>query len=142
MQNEIEADGFATVHPVTDQIPFIQEADEYQAFAMRTLSADYNLISARMIAGRVPDLLHAALGMQTESGEFVDVLKKHIFYGKPLDAENMREEIGDLLWYIAIAAEALETSLSQLMTDNIRKLAKRYPGQFFSESAAIERADK
>lgn len=138
----MEKDGFTTVHPPTDEIPFIQEANEYQAFAMRTLSADYPSICARMIAGKIPDLLHASEGITTESGEFTDVLKKHIFYGKPLDVENMREEIGDLLWYIAIAAEALETSLSQLMTDNIRKLAKRYPGQFFSASAAIQRADK
>lgn len=138
----MEKDGFLTVYPPTDEIPFIQEADEYQAFAMRTLSADYPAICARMIAGKIPDLLHASEGITTESGEFTDVLKKHIFYGKPLDVENMREEIGDLLWYIAIAAEALETSLSQLMTDNIRKLSKRYPGQFFSENAAIQRADK
>lgn len=133
-----------------NEIPFIQEADEYQAFAVKTMQADYYAVGARLTVTPnaiyadeyTINLLHAAIGIQTEGGEFADVLKKHIFYGRGIDAENMREELGDLLWYIAIAAETLQTSLSQLMTDNIRKLAKRYPGQFFSESAAIQRADK
>ena len=122
-----------------NQIPYIQEADEYQAWALKT-SPSNNFEASQRINKAYPfhatqviktetilTLFHATLGIQTEAGEFSDPLKKHIYYGKELDTQNMREELGDLLWYIAIAANALDTCFSELMTENIRKLAKRYP---------------
>lgn len=90
-------------------------------------------------------LIHAAIGMCTESGEFIDALKKHIFYGKPLDYVNLEEELGDLMWYVAIAANALDADLGEIMDRNIQKLKTRYPNKFTSEDAinrdiAAERA--
>jgi NTP pyrophosphatase (non-canonical NTP hydrolase) len=75
-------------------------------------------------------LLHAAMGMCTETGELMDALKKHMFYGKPLDGVNLSEELGDLFWYIAIACDALGTTFEEVWEMNIAKLRKRYPGKF------------
>jgi len=104
------------------KVPYMQEADEYQAWAIKTMQADYNAVGERLCADaighhpivakpRTLNLLHAAMGICTESGEFFDPIKKHLMYGKPLDEENMREELGDLLWYIAVGAENLGTCL-------------------------------
>lgn len=83
-------------------------------------------------------LLHAAMGLTTEAGEFLDALKKHLFYGKPLDLVNLREELGDIMWYLAIACDALGTTFEAEQARNIAKLKARYPDKFTSE-AAIER---
>lgn len=80
-------------------------------------------------------LLHASMGMATEAAEFIDILKKHIFYGKELDAEHLEEEIGDLLWYIAEALNALGLDLDQVMENNIRKLRIRYKKKFTVDEA-------
>ncbi len=70
------------------------------------------------------------MGLTTEAGEFVDMLKKHIFYGKPIDYVNAKEEIGDTLWYTALAIDVLETTMNEVMTVNIDKLKARYPEKF------------
>lgn len=75
-------------------------------------------------------LLHAAMGMGTEAGEFMDGLKKALFYGRLIDEVNLREEIGDLLWYIAIACDALDTTVEMEMARVIHKLSVRYPDKF------------
>lgn len=90
-------------------------------------------------------LLHAGIGMVTESAEFIDAIKKHVFYGKPLDKVNLKEELGDLLWYIEIAMDALGTTAEELQRTNIAKLKARYPNKFSLENAenrdlATERA--
>ena len=83
-------------------------------------------------------LLHAGMGMVTESGEFHDALKKHIFYDKPLDRTNLIEELGDAMWYIAIACDALDISLQEVMQLNVNKLHARY-GEHFSTEDALDR---
>ena len=75
------------------------------------------------------------MGLVTEAGEFQDMLKKHVFYGKPLDEVNLKEEIGDLLWYCAIALEALDTDFEAVMETNINKLKARYPEKFTEDKA-------
>lgn len=75
-------------------------------------------------------LLHAAMGLTTEAGEFMDGLKKALFYGRMVDEVNLREEIGDLLWYIAIACDALDTTIEMEMARVIQKLMTRYPDKF------------
>lgn len=75
-------------------------------------------------------LLHAGIGMATESGEFLDMLKKHLYYGKPLDKVNLAEEVGDLMWYCALAMDALGIDFNQVLETNIKKLAARYPEKF------------
>ena len=80
-------------------------------------------------------LLHAGMGIATEAGEFLDALKKSIFYGKELDRVNLKEELGDLLWYIAIAMDELGTNFETEMERNIKKLKARYPEKFTQEHA-------
>ena len=80
-------------------------------------------------------LIHAAMGMQTESAEFTDALKKAIFYGKTLDVPNLKEELGDLLWYVSIAMDELGTSYEQEMARVNKKLKARYPEKFTTEKA-------
>ena len=80
-------------------------------------------------------LLHACMGMQTETGEFTDALKKSIFYGKTLDVVNLKEELGDLLWYISITMDELGTNYDAEMQRVINKLKSRYPEKFTEEKA-------
>lgn len=87
------------------------------------------------------DLIHAALGLASEAGEFADAIKKSFAYDKELDVENLVEELGDLLWFVALASKPLGVSLEQVAMNNIAKLYKRYPEKFSNE-AAHERADK
>lgn len=75
-------------------------------------------------------LLHAGIGMATETGEFLDMLKKHLYYGKTLDKVNLAEELGDLCWYIAIAMDVLDIDFNDVLETNIKKLAARYPEKF------------
>ena len=84
-------------------------------------------------------LTHASLGLCTEAAELADAVKKHIFYGKPLDKVNLIEEIGDILWYSAIVLDACQSSFDDAMDKNIAKLRKRYPQGIFSASKAIHR---
>lgn len=83
-------------------------------------------------------LLHAAAGLDTESGEFMDELKRVIFYGKPMDETLLKEEIGDILWYCAEALNALGANMEDVMKVNINKLRERYPAQF-NETDALNR---
>ena len=88
------------------------------------------------------DLIHAILGLGGEVGELMDPVKKSMFYGKPLDVENIREEAGDLLWYIAgPLCRALNCTLEDLARQNVAKLKRRYPEKY-TDQAAIDRADK
>jgi NTP pyrophosphatase (non-canonical NTP hydrolase) len=80
-------------------------------------------------------ILHAAIGISTEAGEILDVMKKKIFYGKPIDRVNLLEEFGDVCWYIAVALRELESSFEEIMEANIKKLEKRFPEKFTNEKA-------
>ena len=80
-------------------------------------------------------LLHACMGMQTETAEFTDALKKSLFYGKTLDTVNLKEELGDLLWYVSIAMDELGTTYEAEMQRVINKLKLRYPEKFTEEDA-------
>ena len=86
-------------------------------------------------------LVHAGMGMSGETGEILDNLKKSVMYGKPLDAKNLKEECGDVLWYMAVMLDQLGSSFEEVMQMNVTKLAKRYPNGF-SEKDALARKDK
>jgi len=105
--------------------------DTYQQLAMRT---------AKPMEVQ-DDLLHAALGLTGEAGEFADCIKKHWAYAQPLDNQNAVEELGDLLWYVALACNALGVSMQEVAAMNIEKLRKRYPNRYQHDLAAF-RADK
>ena len=76
------------------------------------------------------DLMHAAMGLCTEAGEFMDALKKAACHGRPIDVVNLREEIGDILWYAGLASHHLGTTFEELMALNQAKLKLRYPERF------------
>ena len=81
-------------------------------------------------------LLTAAVGMSAEGGEFLEIVKKMIFQGKPYNDDNVRHlkiELGDVLWYVAQACMALDISLDEITDMNIDKLSKRFPDGHFSE---------
>ena len=73
---------------------------------------------------------HCAYGLVTESAEIMDMLKKHKFYGRDFNMVNLKEEIGDLLYYIHILCDEIGYTMEQCRADNIEKLAKRYPDKF------------
>lgn len=78
----------------------------------------------------VTQLLTASFGLSAEAGEFTEVVKKIVFQGKPYTEENvfhMKREIGDIMWYIAQACMALDTSFEEILQLNVDKLSARYP---------------
>ncbi|MAF78178.1 MAG: hypothetical protein CME63_03015 [Halobacteriovoraceae bacterium] len=111
---------------------------EYIQDAIRTESTDFKSMNRRLEEDGTKRLLHAGIGLSTEAGEFLDALKKHIFYGKELDRVNLKEEMGDLFWYLAIACDELNVEFEPLMETNIAKLKARY-GDKFSEKRAEHR---
>ncbi len=111
---------------------------EYIQDAIRTESTDFSAMNDRLTVDGTKRLLHAGIGLSTEAGEFLDALKKHIFYGKELDRVNLKEEMGDLFWYLAIACDELGVEFEPLMETNIAKLKARY-GEKFTEHKAENR---
>jgi NTP pyrophosphatase (non-canonical NTP hydrolase) len=111
---------------------------EYIKDAIKTESREFSSMDQRLNDDGLKRLLHAGIGLSTESGEFLDALKKHIFYGKELDRVNLAEEIGDLFWYLAIASDELKIDFESVMAKNIEKLKARY-GEKFSETKAENR---
>jgi NTP pyrophosphatase (non-canonical NTP hydrolase) len=99
-------------------------ANDYQKLAMRT---------ADPAQSRERRLLNAALGLCGEAGEFADAIKKHEFHNHALDLAELEKELGDVLWYVAQACEALGLQMNNVMSTNIEKLRKRYPEGFSSE---------
>ena len=116
--------------------------DEYTRGVLVTENTDYIGISERLHHTDTIRLLHAAMGLATESGELLDALKKHIFYGKKLDLVNVREELGDIFWYAALLAHAGGFTLEDTMERNLAKLKARYPSKFSEVDAIIRNLEK
>ena len=79
-------------------------------------------------------LLTAAVGISAEGGEFMEIVKKMLFQGKPWTEDNKKHliiELGDVMWYVMQACAALEVSLDDVVAGNVDKLKKRYPGGEF-----------
>lgn len=108
--------------------------NEYIENVLKTKSSDYNAIIDRLSYIDI-DLFHAVMGLSTEAGEALDMFKKHIYYGKEFDEINLIEEIGDAMWYLAIACNALDITFEQVMEKNIEKLKARYGDKFSEEKA-------
>tara|TARA_R100000234_G_scaffold118623_1_gene99481 strand:- start:5189 stop:5593 length:405 start_codon:yes stop_codon:yes gene_type:complete len=81
-------------------------------------------------------LLTGAVGVCSEGGEFLEIVKKMIFQGKPWDEANIHHlkiELGDIMWYVAQCCMALDVPLEEITDMNIDKLSKRYPNGMFQE---------
>jgi NTP pyrophosphatase (non-canonical NTP hydrolase) len=102
--------------------------------SLRT-DCDYAQVLPRLQDIRIVRLLHVASGLVTEAAEFLDQLKRVIYYGKPLDTTNLLEELGDTSWYMRLGADELQSDLLAIMEANVRKLRTRYPDKFTEHAA-------
>ncbi len=92
--------------------------------------------------GRNVRLFHGMTGLVTEVGELATLLKKHVFYGQGLDPLKIKDELGDILWYVALTCDAAGLNLSDVMAANIAKLKVRFPDKFTEERATDEARDR
>ena len=97
--------------------------NEYQQLAMTTLNPDLSKHDV---------LINGVMGLCGESGEAIDLVKKHLAQGHPLNREALLKELGDIAWYLAETAYALDADLESVLAGNIEKLKKRYPEGFDS----------
>ena len=104
--------------------------NEYQKLAMTTLNP---ALSKKDI------LINGVMGLCGESGEAIDIVKKYLAQGHELDREALIKELGDIAWYLAETATALDASLEDILQGNIDKLRRRYP-EVFSTDCSINRA--
>lgn len=95
--------------------------NEYQKLAMTTLNPE---LSQKDV------LINGVMGLCGESGEAIDIVKKWLAQGHELDRERLAKELGDICWYLAETATALDLSLEDIMAANIEKLKIRYPEGF------------
>ena len=104
---------------------------EYQKLAMRTCSIPYDNEEGR--------LHHAVFGLTSEAGEVAGILQK-VYQGHEFDKEHIKKELGDCLWMIAEACEALDLDMDDVMQTNIDKLKARYP-EGFSADRSLHRKE-
>jgi NTP pyrophosphatase (non-canonical NTP hydrolase) len=99
------------------------------------LDSNYNSVTGEHGPDiNVPLLMTACFGLAAEAGEFIEVPKKIIFQGKPLDDAavfHMKRELGDVMWYWINACRALNIDPNEVIDENVRKLESRYPGGSF-----------
>lgn len=91
------------------------------------------------------DLLHMAVGVATEAGELLDALKKHVFYNKPLDMENVTEELGDIEFYLQGLRARLGIERADTLQHNVDKLLVGDKARYkdgYTDEAAQARRDK
>ena len=103
--------------------------NEYQKLALRTASEE---------AMKNP-ILNGVLGLGGESGECLDLVKKHLFQGHDLDKDKMAKELGDVAWYLALSAYAIGYDLEDILRMNIEKLRARYPEGHFDADHSLHR---
>ena len=98
--------------------------NEYQKLAMTTLNPELD---------KKDVLINGVMGLCGESGEAIDIVKKWLAQGHDLDRAKLAKELGDIAWYLAETATALDLQLEDVFAANIEKLKKRYPEGFDSE---------
>ncbi len=102
------------------------EANKYQELALTTMNKE---LSKREL------LMNSVMGLCGESGEVIDLVKKHIFHSHELNRDKLIDELGDVAWYIAECAYALDVPLEDVLSRNIEKLKARYPDGFSIEKS-------
>ena len=125
---------------------------KYLEFVYQVTSApstDYNALKERIDglveegSADVPRLITAAFGLTAEAGEFTEIVKKILLQGKPYSEENifhMKRELGDIMWYMAQACMALDTTFDEVLKMNYEKLSARFPEGYFDVYRSENRA--
>ena len=111
-------------------------------------SKDFVDLSDRLVelnreGANIERLTTSGVGLAAESGEFLEIVKKMVFQGKPWNSDNREHliiELGDVMWYVAQACMALDISFEEVLERNVKKLEKRYPGGSFDINDSENRA--
>lgn len=102
------------------------QVNEYQKAAMETLNPALNQKEV---------LINSVMGLCGESGEAIDIVKKWMMQGHELDKEHLVKELGDVAWYLAEAATALDVPMEVIFQGNLDKLRRRFPNGFDTEAS-------
>ena len=133
---------------MTGQVDF----NKYQQFVdavTSDASRDFVAFSDRIVeldrkGANIERLLTAGVGINAEGGEFLEIIKKMIFQGKPFNEDNRHHliiELGDIMWYVAQACMALGVTIDEVIAGNVTKLEKRYPGGSFDPDYSENRVE-
>lgn len=114
----------AEVYEIRNETAAALTANAYQMQAMATLNP---------ALGKKDILINGVMGLCGEAGEAIDLVKKHLHQGHELDREALKKELGDIAWYLAETAYALNLTLEDIFRGNIDKLKRRYPEGFTTE---------
>lgn len=131
------------------------DASQYAEMCKRTecdqIKARVRMYGIRPAVPEPLDLLtpirlnHAMVGMMGELGEISQLLERWVYYGETIDPDELKaevgKELGDVLWYVALACNALGLDMSQVMEANEAKLKARYPIEWEAARAARENRD-
>jgi len=133
---------------MTKQIDF-KNYEKFVDAVTSDASTDFVSLSDRLVeldekGANIERLLTAGVGINAEGGEFLEIVKKMIFQGKPFNEDNREHmiiELGDLMWYVAQACMALDITFEEVVETNVKKLEKRYPGGQFDIYYSENRAE-
>jgi|TARA_R100000081_G_scaffold46720_1_gene22102 NTP pyrophosphatase (non-canonical NTP hydrolase) len=133
---------------MTKQVDF-ERYEKFVDAVTSDASTDFVALSDRLVeldekGANIERLLTAGVGINAEGGEFLEIIKKMIFQGKPWDTHNKEHlviELGDLMWYVAQACMALGVSFDEVVARNVKKLEARYPGGSFDVYYSENRAE-
>jgi len=133
---------------MSDSIVF-KRYEEFVDAVTSDASKDFCSLADRLVeldskGANIERLLTAGVGINAEGGEFLEIIKKMLFQEKPWNESNREHlilELGDIMWYIAQATQALDVSFSEVIERNVRKLEKRYPGGNFDVQYSEHRAE-
>ncbi|MGA1703191.1 MAG: nucleoside triphosphate pyrophosphohydrolase family protein [Methylophilaceae bacterium] len=125
---------------------YVEFVDEVTSDASKEfLALSDRLVELDSKGANIERLLTAGVGINAEGGEFLEIIKKMVFQGKPWNDDNREHliiELGDIMWYVAQACNALGVSFDDVISTNVNKLLKRYPGGefdvFYSENRAAD----
>ena len=123
---------------------FVSVSTEPDIMGAERVTIRYDEFVQKLIK-KLPEALHAchiAMGISGEAGELTDAIKREYIYNKPRDCENVIEELGDLEFYLQAAYTHYGLTRAEVLQANALKLEKRYAGLYYSDDAAIARADK
>ncbi len=109
------------------------EINEYQKLALKTINMELD---------KKEILINSVMGLCGESGEAIDLVKKHLFHNQEFKKDEFIKELGDIAWYLAEACFAVDINLEDVLKNNIEKLKKRYPNGFNKEDSILRKDEK